>query len=34
MLGGGLAVGLVIAVALIPDFSSWTADAGALHGHH
>lgn len=34
VLGGGLAAGLIIAVALIPDFSSWTARSAALHGHH
>jgi hypothetical protein len=34
MLGGGLAVGLIIAVALIPGFSSWTAHAALLHHHH
>ena len=34
VLGGGLAVGLIIAVALIPDFSSWTAHTAALHGDH
>lgn len=34
MLGGGLAVGLIIAVALIPDFGTWTAHTAALHHHH
>jgi hypothetical protein len=34
VLGGGLAVGLIIAVALIPDFAAWTAHTAALHGHH
>ena len=34
VLGGGLAVGLVIAVALIPDFATWTAHTGLLHHHH
>jgi hypothetical protein len=33
VLGGGLAVGLIIAVALIPDFSSWTAHTAQLHHH-
>jgi hypothetical protein len=33
VLGGGLAAGLIIALALIPDFGSWTAHAGALHHH-
>ncbi len=34
MLGGGLAVGLIIAVALIPNFGTWTAHTAALHHHH
>jgi hypothetical protein len=34
VLSGGLAVGLIIAVALIPDFGSWTAHTAALHGDH
>jgi hypothetical protein len=34
VLGGGLAVGLIIAVALIPEFAPWTAHAAALHGRH
>ena len=34
VLGGGLAVGLIIAIALIPDFGSWTAHTAALHGEH
>jgi hypothetical protein len=33
LLGGGLAVGLIIAVALIPDYGSWTAHSAALHHH-
>jgi hypothetical protein len=33
VLGGGLAVGLIIAVALIPDFGAWTAHTAALHHH-
>jgi len=34
VLGGGLALGLIIAVALIPDFGSWTAHTAVLHGDH
>ena len=34
LLAGGLAVGVIIAVALIPDFSSWTAHTAAVHGDH
>lgn len=34
VLGGGLAVGLVIAVALIPEFTTWTAHTALLHHHH
>lgn len=33
VLGGGLAAGLIIAVALIPDFGIWTAHSAALHHH-
>jgi hypothetical protein len=35
-IGAALVLGLVLAVALIPDFSSWTGAAGAavLHHHH
>ena len=33
LLGGGLAVGLIIAIALIPDYGSWTAHGAALHHH-
>jgi hypothetical protein len=35
-LGTALVLGLVLAVALIPDFSTWTGGAGAavLHHHH
>lgn len=34
LLGGGLAMGLVIAVALIPEFGIWTAHTALLHHHH
>jgi hypothetical protein len=34
LLGGSLLVGVVIAVALIPDFHTWTALQPLLHHHH
>lgn len=30
---GGLLVGVVVAVALIPEFASWTAHGALAHGH-
>jgi hypothetical protein len=33
-LTGALVGGLVLAIALIPDFSAWTAHAAVLHRHH
>lgn len=33
-LAGALVAGLVLAIVLIPDFSSWTSNAAAFHHHH
>lgn len=33
-LAGALVAGTVLAIALIPDFASWTAHLGLLHHHH
>lgn len=33
-IAGALVGGLVLAAALIPDFSLWTANAAVLHHHH
>jgi hypothetical protein len=33
-LGGALVGGLVLAMALIPDFSAWTSHGVFLHHHH
>jgi hypothetical protein len=32
-LAGAIVAGVVLAIALIPDFSSWTSGMSALHGH-
>ncbi len=34
MIAGGLVAGLVLALVLIPDFSSWTAAGAFLHHDH
>jgi hypothetical protein len=34
VLASGVAVGVIIAVALIPEFGSWTAHTALLHHHH
>ncbi len=33
-IAGALAGGVVLAIALIPDFSLWTAHGAFVHGHH
>lgn len=33
-LAGAIVGGLVLAIALIPEFSTWTAHLGLLHDHH
>ncbi|MGZ4179016.1 MAG: hypothetical protein ACXVUX_22625 [Solirubrobacteraceae bacterium] len=33
-LGAALALGLVLAVVLIPDFAAWTSAQGLFHHHH
>jgi hypothetical protein len=33
-LGGAMVMGLVLAVALIPDFATWTSSAGQMLIHH
>ncbi len=33
-IAGALVVGLVLAIALIPDFASWTSSTSVFHHHH
>jgi hypothetical protein len=33
-ISGALVAGLVLAIALIPDFAAWTAHGAAFHHHH